>query len=168
MLDNLGKAKDKYEAAMAMQPEAIRHACIPADAAMGSNSLPTESIGLATPLEREMEPDDFPEKDANGQPSNGKTGNWEQMNRHFSYPANFDAAKAFIGRQIGESKGFLGRKVFLTVKTIRRILACKETLHKYGVFVPRNDRGGRRFARGNKMVVRASVGMAPITRTRHL
>jgi hypothetical protein len=29
--------------------------------------------------------------------------------------------------------------VCMSIKTIRRILACKETIHKYGVFVPRND-----------------------------
>ncbi len=35
---------------------------------------------------------------------------------------------------------FMGRIVELSVKTLRRILSFKETIHKYGVFVPRNDR----------------------------
>ncbi len=34
----------------------------------------------------------------------------------------------------------LSRRMFLSVKTMRRILAAKETIHKYGVFVPRNNR----------------------------
>jgi hypothetical protein len=37
-------------------------------------------------------------------------------------------------------RSYVSRKIMLSVKTIRRILACKETIHKYGVFVPRNDR----------------------------
>jgi hypothetical protein len=35
---------------------------------------------------------------------------------------------------------YLGRKILLSIKTMRRVLAFKETLHKYGVFVPKNDR----------------------------
>jgi hypothetical protein len=96
------------------------------------------------------------EEDVNGQQPNGEpmTGepSWKTLRRHFvsgrlpnGEPMNgekitqFDAAKAYLG----ESKRMwnnVGRKIFLSVKTIRRILACKETIHKYGVFVPRNDR----------------------------
>jgi hypothetical protein len=36
-------------------------------------------------------------------------------------------------------KTMLSRRICLTVKTMRRILSSKETIHKYGVFVPRND-----------------------------
>ena len=32
------------------------------------------------------------------------------------------------------------RKAFLSVKTLRRILNAKESIFKYGVFVPRNDK----------------------------
>jgi hypothetical protein len=35
---------------------------------------------------------------------------------------------------------FMGKVRLLSIKTLRRILSFKETLHKYGVFVPRNDR----------------------------
>ncbi len=34
---------------------------------------------------------------------------------------------------------FVGRKVLLSFKTMRRILNFKESIMKYGVFVPRND-----------------------------
>jgi hypothetical protein len=38
-------------------------------------------------------------------------------------------------------EGTLGlRKAFLTVKTLRRILNAKESIFKYGIFVPRNDK----------------------------
>jgi hypothetical protein len=32
------------------------------------------------------------------------------------------------------------RKIYLTTKTLRRVLNFKEHLMKYGVFIPRNDR----------------------------
>jgi hypothetical protein len=58
-------------------------------------------------------------------------------------------AKATVGKFIGdgpikfqnETKSFFARKIsILSSKTMRRILTAKETIHKYGVFVPRNDR----------------------------
>jgi hypothetical protein len=51
----------------------------------------------------------------------------------------------FIGNgpiegQGDEKKSWASRLTLLSTKTMRRILAAKETIHKYGVFVPRNDR----------------------------
>jgi hypothetical protein len=43
-------------------------------------------------------------------------------------------------KKLATLKGVVRRKVFLTMKTMRRILSSKETIHKYGVFVPRNDK----------------------------
>jgi hypothetical protein len=73
----------------------------------------------------------------NGEPMNGEPS-WRILRRHFvsghlpnGKPMNgekitqFDAAKAFLG----ESKRMwnnVGRKIFLSVKTIRRILVCKD------------------------------------------
>jgi hypothetical protein len=45
--------------------------------------------------------------------------------------------KSKVSLQDLANKGI--RKVLLTVKTIRRILNAKESIMKYGVFVPRND-----------------------------
>jgi hypothetical protein len=60
------------------------------------------------------------------------------------FPASRDAASEIHPNQIQKPKetlrSYVSRKIMLSVKTIRRILACKETIHKYGVFVPRNDR----------------------------
>jgi hypothetical protein len=65
-----------------------------------------------------------------------------------------DTAQSSIGKTSGEDSGikkgmtsgqsadFIDtavRRIFLTVKTLRRILNSKESIFKYGVFVPRND-----------------------------
>jgi hypothetical protein len=40
----------------------------------------------------------------------------------------------------GKVAQFVSKMRLLSIRTMRRILAAKETIHKYGVFVPRNDR----------------------------
>jgi hypothetical protein len=61
----------------------------------------------------------------------------------------FDKAKAKVEKFIGngpiksrdDMKSYFARKIsVLSSKTMRRILTAKETIHKYGVFLPRNDR----------------------------
>jgi hypothetical protein len=80
---------------------------------------------------------------------------WVAANPNFS-PAHVDKYEAavalqplplptketFVGKSIANLQGLAAkgiRKVLLTVKTIRRILNAKESIMKYGVFIPRND-----------------------------
>ncbi len=52
----------------------------------------------------------------------------------------FDSIKAFLSESTRSGINFVDLKVCMSIKTIRHILACKAMIHKYGVFVPRNDR----------------------------
>jgi hypothetical protein len=89
------------------------------------------------------------EPSSKGECSNGEDNgddhlpNGEKITRCFPIGekiSQFDTAKAFLKELHFPRIDYEKRKTFLSTKTIRRILACKETIHKYGVFVPRNDR----------------------------
>jgi hypothetical protein len=103
-----------------------------------------------------MNGEDLARSSANGEdsPMNGEDLARSSANGEDSSMNSFDAEQAYFGSgdlasaiplsQTPKPKetlrSYVSRKIMLSVKTIRRILACKETIHKYGVFVPRNDR----------------------------
>ncbi len=176
-MENLIQATDKYEAAMAMQPEAANGAKDKEDGKRErgrANGEQTNCV-LINGEERVRAPN--------------LVEGLKNLVRSGVEIVQFDSAKAFVNRcgknhkvgkddittaksvdqlpitdQSGDLNNveepvdghFIGgrpissrvktmitdvsRRIFLNVKTMRRILAAKETIHKFEVFVPRNDR----------------------------
>jgi hypothetical protein len=119
-LKNLYTATDKWGAAIEMQPESARP------------KLRFDESLICDPANGEDE-EKF-------QVGNFQLGNGESQSSIGKTPGgNSTIAKAIVRDQ---SEGFIAkaaRRVFLTIKTLRRILSSKESIFKYGVFVPRSD-----------------------------
>jgi hypothetical protein len=130
MIENLCKATDKYEAAMAMQPEAVNSTLTTLteqlDTTTGFLNLCVENQAIAT---------------------GDVTGRHNRPIRErlgvFIGEARSKVEEILGSGPIGGAndlkKSWVKRLTLLSTKTMRRILAAKETIHKYGVFVPRND-----------------------------
>ncbi len=90
----------------------------------------------------------------NGEDFKNPLENRKKNDSHFLFKKELE--KVPIGEEVNEpelEEGLIGekvngwsrlknfgRRILLSIKTMRRVLASKETLHKYGVFVPRNNR----------------------------
>jgi hypothetical protein len=168
MLENLCKAKDKYEAAMAMQPEAVRRND-GFEERKGSQISRLVCISLPNGEEEILLPHG---KDENGNVlSNEKDGNQkvrfsnlvlgdgltngelpssrDLADENLELSSSRDLADENLPSKIQDQGWFSKskikfpdfgiRKALLSSKTIRRILNFKESILKYGVFVPRNE-----------------------------
>jgi hypothetical protein len=100
---------DKYEAAGEIQPHP---------------SYPSQTSGFDQPKARDCILE------------NGEFVNGEEINSRF--PNGYDPEEFNQSKRKLQTTNFGDRKI-LSVKTMRRILNFKESLMKYGVFVPKND-----------------------------
>jgi hypothetical protein len=145
-----------------MEPDLFsRRARIILEATVEPNSLPRKSLGGLTPHEAVYGESfccmdySLPNgKTTNGEedknngscgnqgnfPTNGEPGTGEtpKFTQNLGNLAGDPTITIFSIRK-NQMKDFVGRKLLLSIKTMRRILAFKESIMKYGVFVPRND-----------------------------
>ena len=140
-------ATDKYEAAVALQPPNSSRCQLVLDQAIALKKASQRALS-----DGERKINAVPESSIlNGEDLKNPL---KKKGRHFWSENNL--AKDLIGEKVNgndpeeslneeKANGWsrlknFGRRILLSIKTMRRVLSAKETLHKYGVFVPKNDR----------------------------